>query len=135
MKIADKKVGVANIGACNDKYVTSLQFPQLYSKAAEADKFEEFPASLMSVGKTADDGNVTIFTKDDITTHKEEDVLIACQKKPILIGKRDEIVRYRIPLTQNLGQWKTRRPMKATRRKLELSHIVYDLPSNEEAIK
>ena len=41
----------------------------------------------MSVGKTADDGNLSIFTKDGVTIYKEEDVLITCKKNPILIGK------------------------------------------------
>ena len=44
----------------------------------------------MSVGKITDDGNASIFTKYGVTIHKEEDVLITCQKKPILVGKRDE---------------------------------------------
>ena len=58
----------------------------------------------MSVGKKVDDGNVSIFTKYGVTVYKEEDVLIKCQRKPILIGKRDECVRYRIPLTQDHWQ-------------------------------
>ena len=89
----------------------------------------------MSLGKTADDGNVFIFTKDGVTIHKEEDVLITCHKNPILIGKRDERGRYRIPLTQDHGQWQTRRPTKAVRRQLHLEHSIYDLPSKEEAVK
>ena len=87
LRISDKKVGVANGDACNSKYVTSLPLPQLYSKVAEADTFEEFPTLLMSVGKTADNENVSIFKKYGITIHKEEDVLITCQNKPIIIGK------------------------------------------------
>ena len=43
----------------------------------------------MSVGKTADDGNVSIFTKDGVTVYKEEDVLITCHRKLILVDKRD----------------------------------------------
>ena len=90
MRISDRKVGVANGGACNGKYVSSLPFPQLYIKAAEADTFKEFPTSLMSVGKTADDANVSIFTKYGVTVYKEEDMLIKCQINTILICKRDE---------------------------------------------
>ena len=134
LRISDKKVVVSNGGACNGKYVTSLTLLQLSSKAAEADTFEEFPTSLMIVGKTADDGNVSIFTKDGVIIHKEEYVLITCQKNPILIGKRDERGRYRIPLTQDHGQWQPHRPTKAARSQLQLTHSVYDLPSNEEAI-
>eukprot|EP00970_Alexandrium_tamarense_P000002 scaffold1_cov149-Alexandrium_tamarense.AAC.2 len=36
----------------------------------------------MSVGKTADDGMVSIFTHDGVTVFKEDDVLITCKDKP-----------------------------------------------------
>ena len=90
---------------------------------------------LISVNKIADDGNVSIFTKDGVTIHKEEDLIITCQNKPILVGKRDERGRYRIPLTQYHGQWQPRRPTKEARRQLQMTHSVYDLPSKEEYIK
>ena len=89
----------------------------------------------MSVVKTAGDGNVSIFTKYGFKIHKEEDVLITCQNKPIIIGKRYERCRYWIPLTQDHGQWQPHRPTKAARRQLQLAHSVYNLPSKEEAIK
>ena len=129
LRISDKKVRVANGDACNGKYVTSLPFSQLSNKLAEADTFKELPTSLMSVGKTDDYGNVSIFTKYGVTIHKEEDVIITCQKKPILVGKRDERGRYRIPLTQDHGQWRPCRPTKAARRQLQPVHSVYNLPS------
>ena len=47
LHVSDKKVGVANSGACNGKYVTKLPFPQISNKAAKADTFKEFPTSLM----------------------------------------------------------------------------------------
>jgi hypothetical protein len=40
----------------------------------------------MSVGKTADDGTISIFTKDGVTVHNEQDVLITCKGEPILVG-------------------------------------------------
>ena len=83
----------------------------------------------MSVVKKYDDGNVSIFTKNGVTIHKEEDVLITCQKKPIILGKRDERGRYQIPLTQHRGQWQPLRPTKAARRQLHMAHSVYDLTS------
>ena len=52
------------------------------------------------VGKTADDGNISIFTKDGVTVHKETDVFITCRGKPILVGKQDSRGRYLIPLLQ-----------------------------------
>ena len=59
----------------------------------------------MSVGNSTDDGTISIFTKDGVTVHKEQDVLIKCKGKPILIGARDDQGRYRIPLLQQKGQW------------------------------
>ena len=40
LRISDKKVGAANGGACNGKYVTKLPLPQLSIKVAEADTFK-----------------------------------------------------------------------------------------------
>ena len=58
----------------------------------------------MTVGKKADDDNISIFTKEGVTVNKEEDVLITRQRNPILIDKRDEHGRHRIPLTQDHRQ-------------------------------
>ena len=66
----------------------------------------------MSVGKTADDGTVSVFTKEGVNVFKEEDVLITCKGEPILIGIRDSHDRYRIPLMQQREQWQPRRPSK-----------------------
>ena len=71
-----KRVAVANVGTSKGKYVTRLPFTQLSTISAEADTFEEFPSSLMSVGKTSDDGNVSIFTHEKVQVYKEADVLI-----------------------------------------------------------
>jgi hypothetical protein len=54
----------------------------------------------MRVGKTADDGMISIFTKEGVTVHKEQDILNTCKGKPILIGVRDNHGRYCIPLVQ-----------------------------------
>eukprot|EP00804_Cyclotella_cryptica_P017378 CCRYP_020245-RA/>CCRYP_020245-RA protein AED:0.38 eAED:0.38 QI:0/-1/0/1/-1/1/1/0/351 len=89
----------------------------------------------MSVGKTADDGTISIFTKDGVTIHKENDVLITCHGKPLLIAVRDEHGHYRIPLVQHRGQWQPRIPSKKARAVLSQAHSVYDLPSTEQAIK
>ena len=63
----------------------------------QADTFQEFPTSLMSVGKTANDGTVLVFTKEGVDVFKEEDVLITCKGEPILIGVRDSHGQYQIP--------------------------------------
>ena len=85
-----KHVGVANGGVIAGKYVPKLPFEQLSKKAAQADTFQDFPTSLISVGKTCNDGNISIFTGDGVTVHKEQVVLIACKGYPILIGVRDK---------------------------------------------
>ena len=95
LRPSSKRVGVANGGVSTAKHVTTLPFANLSNKAKQADTFEDFPTSLMSVGKTADDGTISIFTKEGVSVHKEEDVLITCQGEPILIGIRDEHGRYR----------------------------------------
>ena len=43
LRVSAKKLGLANAGACNSKYVTKISFPQISNKAAEADTFKEFP--------------------------------------------------------------------------------------------
>ena len=95
-----KRVGVANGGKSTGKYRTRLPIPNLSLAAAEADSFQDFPMSLLSVGKVEDDGNVSIFDKDGVKVYAKEDVLIMCKGKPIMIGKRDERGRYQIPLMQ-----------------------------------
>ena len=87
LRMSTKKVCVANGDVCTGKYVTLLPFLQLSETAAEANTFNDFPNLLMSIGKTADNGNISIFTKEGISIYKEEDVLITCRGTAILIGK------------------------------------------------
>ena len=94
-----------------------------------------FPKSLVSVGKTNNDGNVSIFTKTGVTVHKEEDVMITCKGAPIMIGKRDERGRYRISLMQHRGQWQSGQPSKKARKALREDNSVYDLLSIDQSIK
>ena len=89
----------------------------------------------MSVGKTSDDGNVSIFTHDKVQVYKEADVLITCKGKQILIRKRDERGRYRIPLMQTRGKWRPHTPTKQSKKLLQEANSVYDFPTTEEAIK
>ena len=98
LRESPKRAKSANGRASKGKHVTALPSPQLSGEAAEADFFDEFKTSLMSVGKTADDGNVSVFTKKGVRIYKEENVLITCKGGPILVGRRDERGRYRIPL-------------------------------------
>ena len=80
----------------------------------------------MSVGKTDNDGNVSIFTREGATVYKEEDVLITCQRQPIIISK---------PLTQSRGQWQPRKLTRNYNKYLQQANRIYDFPSIEEAIK
>ena len=112
LRKSTKVVGVANGGTSTAKHVIQLPFSKLSAKANTADTFEDFPNSLLSVGKLADDNTISIFTKDGVTVHNEKDVLITCQGEPILIGVRDQHGRYRIPLMQHKGQWQPRKPTK-----------------------
>jgi hypothetical protein len=89
----------------------------------------------MSVGKTADNGMISIFSKHGVSVHKETDVLITYKGNPILIEVRDENGRYRIPLVQQRGSWQPRRPSKKAKSALRQANSVYDLPSTEQAIK
>ncbi len=98
-------VGMADGGVSQAKNVTQLPCKALSAQATQADTFQDFPSSLMSLGKTANDGTISIFIKDGVTIHKETDVLITCKGEPILIGVRDEQGRYQIPLIQQRGQW------------------------------
>jgi hypothetical protein len=59
LRISAKKVGTADGNTCNGKYVTALPFPQLSKMATAADTFNDFPTLLMSVGKMADNGNLS----------------------------------------------------------------------------
>jgi hypothetical protein len=108
LRTSKRTVGVANGGTSTAKYVTQLPFKQLSAQAQQADTFQDFPTSLMSVGKTADDGTISVFTKDGVNVFKEDDVLITCKGEPILIGVRDSHGRYRIPLMQRRGHWQPR---------------------------
>ncbi len=110
--ISERKVGVANGVTSKAKYVTQLPFQQLFAQAKQADTFQDFPASLMSVGKTANNSTVSVFTKEGVNVFKEEDVLITCKGEPIFIGVRDSHRQYRKPLMQQQGQWQPRRPSK-----------------------
>jgi hypothetical protein len=79
LRKSSKRVGVANGGTSKADNVTALPFDHFSPQAHQADTFTDFPQSLMSVGKVSDDGIVSIFTKEGVTVHKEEDVLITCK--------------------------------------------------------
>ncbi len=126
---------MANGGVSQAKFVMQLPFKDLSAKVKQAYTFQDFPSSLMSIGKTADDGTISIFTKDGVTVHKEMDILITCKWELVLIGVRNEQGRYRIPLIYWRGQWQPRQPSKQAQKCLRQASSVYDLSSTEQAIK
>jgi hypothetical protein len=89
----------------------------------------------MSMGKTSDDGTVSVFVKEGVNVFKEEDVLITCKREPILISIQDNQGQYRIPVMQQQGHWQPRCPSKQARKALRQANSIYDLPSTKEAIK
>ena len=89
----------------------------------------------MSVGKTSDDVNVSMFTHEKVQVYKEADVLITCRGKPIIIGKRDKCRCYLIPLMQTRGQWRPQTPTKKSKKFLKEANSVYVLPTTLETIK
>ncbi len=70
--LSTKQVMIANGDKSKGQHVTSLPFPSLSATARQADTFNEFPTSLMSVGKTADNSTMSIFTKDGVTVHNKK---------------------------------------------------------------
>ena len=100
LRRSTKRVLVADRHVNQGEHEIDLPFDGLSTSARKGDTFNQFTESLMSVGKVNDDGNISIFTQDDVTVYKEEDVLITCKGKPILVGIRDDKDQYRIPLDQ-----------------------------------
>eukprot|EP00804_Cyclotella_cryptica_P009066 CCRYP_003160-RA/>CCRYP_003160-RA protein AED:0.47 eAED:0.47 QI:0/-1/0/1/-1/1/1/0/151 len=89
LRPSSRQVGVANGSTSKARYTSRLPCPQLSPNAALADLFDDFPQSLMSVGKTCNDGTIAIFSQSGVTVHKDTDMLIICHGKPLLISARD----------------------------------------------
>ncbi len=135
LRPSTQQVGVGNGGTSNAKYVTQLPFCKLSAWSRQADTFQDFPTFLMSLGKTLDNGMVSVFTKEGIKVFKEEEVLITCKGEPILIGIWDNQGQYWIPLMQQWGHWQPQCPSKQAWKVLRHANSIYDLPSTKQAIK
>jgi hypothetical protein len=72
LRPSTQKVGVANGGTSKAKCVTQLPFQQLSAQAMQAGTFQDFPTSLMSVGKTADNDTVSVFTKEGASMYSRK---------------------------------------------------------------
>jgi hypothetical protein len=101
----------------------------------QADAIQDVPTSLMSVGKTADGGTVSVIMKEGVNVFKEEGVLITCKGEPILIGIRNNQGQYQKPLMQQQGQWQPRCPCKQAQKALRQANSIYNLPLTEHTIK
>jgi len=73
----------------------------------------------MSIGWMADDGTISIFTKDGVTVHKEKDVLITCKWEPILIGLKQEHRQKKIDKTIAKSRSAAYSEMELRRKQLE----------------
>ncbi len=98
LRPSTRRVGVANGGTSYAKFVTQLHFRKLSAQSRQADTFQDFPTSLMSVGKTSHDDTVSVLMKEGVIIFKEEDILIACKQEQILIGIQVNQGQYRILL-------------------------------------
>jgi hypothetical protein len=87
------------------------------------------------MGKTSDDGMVSVFRKEGLNVFKEEDVIITCKGQPILIGIQDNQEQFQIPLMQQQGHWQSQCPSKQALKALWQANSVYNLPSTKKAIK
>ena len=78
-----KQVLVADGHVNNGAKEVELPFKGLSTKSRTGDTFEKIRESLMSMGKVNNDGNISSFTKDDVTVYKEEAILMTCKGQPI----------------------------------------------------
>jgi len=130
-----KRVGITNGSSSQGRHITALPFTNLSTNATQADTFNDFPNSLISIGCLADDNTISIFTQDGVTIHKEHNVLITCHGDPVLVSVHNEHGRYCIPLVQTKGQWHSCLPKKQVTAKLCVANNVYEFPSIEQAIR
>ena len=59
-------------GHMQSKECHATSLPTVIKRATKADTFTNVPKLLMSVGKTSDDGTISIFTKTGVTVHKKQ---------------------------------------------------------------
>ena len=95
---SDKRVSVANGHVEQGKHETELPLEGLSPTAKTADSFESFHTTLISGSKVVDDGNTAILDQQGVRVFADKDVLILVQGKPIMIGTRDNMGRFKVPL-------------------------------------
>ncbi len=111
--------------------VTQFPFCKLSAQSMQADTFQDFPISLMSVDKTLDNGMVQSSRRRVSMYSRKEDILITCKGEPILIGIQDNQGQYQTLLMQQWGHLQPRRPSKQAQKALRQANSIYDLPLTE----
>jgi hypothetical protein len=110
LRRSTRRVSVANGEVSTGTNVITLPMLQLPKEDTEGNAFDNFLHSLMSADKTSGAGTISIFRKDGLTVHKEDNVMITCKGTPIMIGARDMHGRYKTSLIQQKDTWQTRKP-------------------------
>ena len=102
--------------------------------------------TLISVGKFADAGYLTVFDEEEVNIYDGLKTKIEINSKPIIKGWRDpETGLYRIPLKTKIENWNTDTILlnKERSKKIQMNipkaseeiNNVYELPSTEKAIR
>ena len=66
-----------------------------------------------------------------MTVHKDDNMMIMCKGKPIMVEARSMHTRYQIPLVQQKGTWKSHKLSKKAREYFQQTNNMYDLPPTE----
>jgi hypothetical protein len=129
------KVGVANGGTSKAKYVTQLSFQQLSAQAMQAATLQNFPMALMSVGKMANDGTVSVFTKKVSMYSRKKTCSSHARANPSSSELEIAMVDAKYHWCNN-GDNDNRdvHPKKAWKT-LRQANSIYDLPSTKQATK
>ena len=130
-----KRVRVANGSTSSGTFVTKLHFLKLSAQAVETDTFQEFPTSLMSVGKTANDGKISIFTKTASQCTKNKMCWSHAKTPPSSLENtmsKDAIAIY---WSNNEDNGNRANQPKKSKKYLREANSVYNLTSTEQAIK
>ena len=83
------KVGSCSNHILESKATGELPLQNLPKKARMANKFDQLPLNLLSMGQVCNEDCVEVFRKHDMMIAKEADISIKLKKEPLLTGKRN----------------------------------------------
>lgn len=83
------KVGSCSNHILESKATGELPLQELPKKARMANKFDQLPLNLLSMGQVCNKDCVGIFRKHDMLIAKEADISIELTDKPLLMGKQN----------------------------------------------